>query len=742
MMMNKLLVVLSTLILTTAAFAQERIVELSTNARVIQEYGQQNFDRAPNSQNQFWVFEPYNTLPFFDDFSRRKVADYNPDHYPASAKSDTIWHSYRINGFLPAFENLYFMFDTSYTFTFNSSNNTVSKVANSPFQISFYENKLAPNNVTLTKTYWPIYDSISFNTTTQQPDTFFIAPDTLLTYKFDTLYYIKIASGSINWKNSNVFWNDTYPIKPPTIGVVTFDGLDSTGYPYNFNLATAHGKADVLNSVPFDLSGYTPDNDSLYFSFFYQSTGLGNQPEPMDSITLSFKAKDGTWKRVWSKNGYTLGTDGLFSRKVIAIKDTSFYHKNFEFRFTNYATLSGNLDHWHIDYVRIDIDADTTIKDIAWMSPGKSLFSKLQEIPYRQYTGTSADFFKNDVKNLFNQTINASYRLRVKDYFDNLLFSVDVNNVDFAAQAINSCTFCSQILNPLVGGSFSLPTTSNCARYEVQNIIQNIATEPNLLNDTMYYTQIMGDCFAYDDGSAEAAYGVTTAFAQMAQKYNAPNSDTLKSIRIYFNPVVVNSALVNQFTIVIWAEDGDGKPGNELHRNATPFAPQYINGINGFVDYKLDAVLIVSGNFFIGIEQLNASELNVGLDRNTNTMDMNFYRTTSNWYNSQYEGSWMMRPVFGACQDFVSGIPQNNTTAQNSFDLIPNPASNRVQLATTIEGNFDLIISNALGQQIVTGSYQNNDVINTENWNYGIYFLQIYQAQNGILLSKKLVISN
>lgn len=718
--------------------AQERIVELSTNARVIQQNQDLNAGRAPNNTNQFWIYTPIAALPFQDDFSRIKNTNYNADDYPLSAKSDTLWNSYKINGAIPGAVDLYFMEDTSYTFFFNSSNNSVSKVANSPLQLTFFQNKLAPNTITLTKEFWPVYDSISFNATTQQPDTFFIQPDTLITFESDTLYYIKLSAGQANWKNRNVFWNDNYPVNPPSIGVVTFDGIDSTGYPYNFNIQTAQGKADVLNSVPFDLSLFTPTNDSIYFSFYYQSTGRGNKPEPEDSLQLEFKAKDGTWKRVWGKAGYALTTDSLFSRTVIPLRDTIYYHKSFEFRFTNYATLSGNLDHWHIDYVRLDLDADTIIKDITWVYPGKSVFSRYQQIPRRQYNSASADFFKNYVRNLFNQSINVSYALRVKDYFDQTLFSVDVNNVDFAPLLLNNCTFCNQILNPLATSTFSFPVTSLCARYEVGSVVQNIAVEPNTANDTLYYTQIFGDCFAYDDGSAEAAYGVTSPYAQMATKFTAITSDTLKAIRIYFNPVVVNAAEFNQFTLMVWTEDSNGKPGGLLHRNSTPFSPQY-NWINGFVDFPIDAIVIVPTNFFIGLEQNGASELNIGLDRNTNAMDVQYYQTTGTWYLTQFKGSWMMRPVFGACQDFLSGAEENSL--KNEEDFVPNPANSFITFKANINDIFDVKMFDARGVLVVDQKVSSGNEINLQHLSDGIYYINLYNTGNSQVSHQKLVLT-
>lgn len=734
-----LLYIIAVIYTCSACFAQERIVDLNANARVIQQNSDLHLNRSVNDSNLFWIHEPISVLPFQDDFSRERYTNYNPNDYPASVKSDTLWHNYKINGALPPAVEMYFMDDTSYTYFFNNTNNTVSKVANSPLQLTFFQNKLAPNTITLTKEYWPSYDSISFNTSTNQPDTFFVTPDTTINYISDTLYYIKIVAGQSYWKNRNVYWNDTYPVNPPSIGVVTFDGIDSTGYPYNFNVATAQGKADVLNSVPFDLSSFTPQNDSIYFSFYYQSTGNGNKPEPEDSLKLEFKYKDGTWKRVWGMAGYALTADSLFSRKVIALKDTNYYHKQFEFRFTNYATLSGNLDHWHIDYVRLDLDADTINKDITWVYPGKSVFKRYQQIPRKQYTGGSADFFKNYVRNLFNQPINVSYTLRVRDYFENTLFSVDVNNVDFTPLTLNSCSFCNQILNPLATNTFSFPITSLCARYEVGGIIQNIAVEPNTTNDTLFYTQIFGDCFAYDDGTAEAAYGVTAPYSQMAIKFNAPLEDTLKFIRIFFNPVVVNSALLNQFTLIVWQPDANGKPGNEKYRGSTPFSPQYNGVLNGFIDYPIEIILKVSGDFFIGLEQNGAYELNVGLDRNTNAMDMQYYQTTGTWYLTQFKGSWMMRPVFGTCQDFMSGDKDLNTVLEPSF--YPNPASNIITLLASPNKQYEVKLFDATGQIVLQQRINNADAIHLQQLNAGLYYISLFDAEIGKQHHQKIIIT-
>src|SRR5690606_37405864 len=90
---------------------------------------------------------------------------------------------------------------------------------------------------------------------------------------FSQQYYYPDAD---KWEDNYVYINSNYAVNPISYGVATFDGLDSTGYPYNFNNPTSHGVADYLTSKPIDLSSVT---DSVYLSFFFQPQGNGNRPE-------------------------------------------------------------------------------------------------------------------------------------------------------------------------------------------------------------------------------------------------------------------------------------------------------------------------------------------------------------------------------------------------------------------------------------------------------------------------------
>ena len=51
---------------------------------------------------------------------------------------------------------------------------------------------------------------------------------------FDDFSSLSISSNL--WIGNSTLINNNYPINPPTIGVVTFDGLDSMGYAYDINM--------------------------------------------------------------------------------------------------------------------------------------------------------------------------------------------------------------------------------------------------------------------------------------------------------------------------------------------------------------------------------------------------------------------------------------------------------------------------------------------------------------------------
>ena len=185
------------------------------------------------------------------------------------------------------------------------------------------------------------------------------------------------------WQDLNAHINSNFAVNPISYGVATLDGLDHTGMPYNFALPTSYGTADTLTSHPIDLSSIV--TDSVFLSFYYQPQGNGNKPETKDSIRLEFfRQSDSSWVRMWG----TAGASNQPFKKVMVPVDTSFQNIEFQFRFRNWATLSGNVDHWNIDYVYLDQNrnhADTALNDVSFITNHHNMLKELTGIPWSHY---------------------------------------------------------------------------------------------------------------------------------------------------------------------------------------------------------------------------------------------------------------------------------------------------------------------------------------------------------------------
>src|SRR5581483_372818 len=181
------------------------------------------------------------------------------------------------------------------------------------------------------------------------------------------------------WVNGGVFTNYTFPLRPRTLGVATFDGVNGAGMPYNPQASPSLSyPADTLTSQFIALAKYS-SIDSLYISFWWQVGGYGTYPKKNDSLILEFS--DGTtWTQVWYHLGYTPVTiaDSNFHFVSIPITDPRYFINGFQFRFRSYACTAGNLDHWNIDVVYLDWlrnngYADSVRNDVAFVYESPSL---------------------------------------------------------------------------------------------------------------------------------------------------------------------------------------------------------------------------------------------------------------------------------------------------------------------------------------------------------------------------------
>lgn len=532
------------------------------------------------------------------------------------------------------------------------------------------------------------------------------------------------------WMDRNVYINNNYSADPVTIGTATFDGLNEFGNPYHPG-STFDSVADFLTSTYINLDSILPGDTSVWLNFYYQPQGLGDEPEPADSLILQFKDTAGNWTNVWSVPGRA---DTAFQKVSIHLIDSNFYN-GFQFRFYNIATVSGNRDHWNLDYVILD--KKTFIADFGMLHPQLSLLNEFTAMPYSHYKspGIAASFMKTEIKDTIVcldysasvvPFVNISDITGLDTTFDYPFFSILMNAQSKTADTI-----------PI--NNFLFPSYSNDSMdFVVKSCVQSTSNQYRL-NDTSYLYQHFHNYYSYDDGSAEAAYGIvgnTDVWA--AYQFNVQMQDTLRGVQIYFNPTGID--ITNKlFQLTVWSDVNVATNQSvELYRMINQ-KPDTFDGINVFKTYLFDIPLVVGpGNIWVGMIQNEPQTLyGIGLDRNIDSRNKMFYHLDGFWYQSSIAGSWMIRPLFGKRISLV-GIDEAKKS-DPSFSLYPNPASNRIFLKSDERKEYTYQIFNSIGKLIEEKETNGVEEIDISAFAKGIYILKLTNALNSFSTRKFIV---
>jgi hypothetical protein len=507
------------------------------------------------------------------------------------------------------------------------------------------------------------------------------------------------------WIDDDVFINNTYSDRQITSGVASFDALDSKGRMYE--TATPYGfKADQLTSQPINLN-YTA-SDNIWLSFFYQAGGLGDPPELNDTLTLQFFApKQNRWYSVWKASGTT---DISFKPALLRIADTSFLKAGFQFRFINYASLSpnqndpsivGNCDNWNIDYVLIGKNrnaGDTIFNDVALTLPVRSVLKTHEAMPWRQFREVELQEMGSSIlihyRNNDTITRNVTRNFSIWDVYNNSL------SYAFTAGASNIGPLANVDYNASLVYTFN-SDNNDSALFRITSMLKTDQFDPKE-NDTLVYYQTFKNYFAFDDGTAEAGYGINglgSRNAMFAYRFNSYIQDTLRAVSICFNDSY-QDANMRAFDLMVW-DDSNGLPGNNVYSLEEVMVDQAPD-INGFYTYRLPDKVPVNNIFYVGWRQRSETFLNAGLDVNTPHGGRQFYWLNGQWMESQVSGTVMIHPVVGAALK-ITGIEDPPATSKNKIRIWPNPASEYITIDAgdlILSGNATVTIMDLNGHQL------------------------------------------
>jgi len=541
---------------------------------------------------------------------------------------------------------------------------------------------------------------------------------------------------SSRWMDAHVFINRNYGIDPISIGVATLDALDGNGSIYpNAEIDPNTFIADHLTSQSLQLE--YPASDSIYLSFLYQPEGLGDRPEMHDSLMVDFF--DPTlekWMNVWRIPGDTLHA---FRHAMIPITDERYLKEGFRFRFRNRASLPrnkdypdkrANVDHWNVDYVRLDRNrfrTDTVIADVAITDPISSILKDLSSLPWDHFElayNTSLDkFITVHYRNNDTITRNVTRTLVIRDMLSQETYSPGVPTAqDIPPREDTSVNF-----------GFFYPFDFNRGDSAIFRFKASIRTDEfdYKVNDTVFHDQLFRDFYAYDDGTAEAGYGLRgqgTRNGSVAMKYEAYAPDLLGGVDICFNQLYDSVNLDYYFKLMVWGES-EGKPGPVLWEDENDHIPEYSGQLHGFTRYRFSAPVPVSGKFYVGWRQYNEYLLNVGLDLNNRPVPVvMYYNLNGTWQQSMAPGVMMFRPFLSR---EISGT-DTDPDPRSSLLIYPNPASGLIYLEILENGTepgIRLEIFDVSGRLVDQGMTHSN------NWNVsslpeGIYFLRAFSGNN------------
>lgn len=562
------------------------------------------------------------------------------------------------------------------------------------------------------------------------------------------------------WINCTTVWvNDGMAINPPSVKVATFDGLDAEGKPYNVNNVLAKGYADQLESQIIRLDQIDVNQrPSVFFSFFYEMKGRGETPDLGDILYLQFKNASEKWETVWSiENNGSMETD-RFQQVILPIAEEKFYHSKFQFRFQNFARLSGPYDTWHVDYIYIN--QNRTISDLSY--PDRSLASSLggifptyQSIPKKHFFAGSAELIKPSftVHNLRTDNIQPL------NYFT----TVDVTTYKQETNAkVSASLDVDTSIGSVAGGEFKQASVdanglgallSNDSDSIEVNLKLGLNTKDNITpddegdydpgrfspidfrnNDTLRAHYWLSSYYAYDDGTAEYGAALNQPGAQLAYEFNMTGVtfDSLAAIDFYFprfgdetSQVIelrVWSALTDNTEDVIYRETVTIERSNQ----------------NIFWRKKLPESKRVPARFYVGWKQSSAAVIAVGLDKNSDSGAKMFYNIIGTWEpNTQLQGNLMIRPVFGKGKK--SDLPDVGLADERGkFQPYPNPSQGSFAFAGHADG---VQVYDQLGQPILFEETRTGEEthIRLSAPQPGLYIIRIEQA--GAVRSAKLLVT-
>ena len=540
------------------------------------------------------------------------------------------------------------------------------------------------------------------------------------------------AGNTVLWTDRRAVRNDGLAVNPPTVGVVSFDGTDENGLPYDFS--SGSGPADTLTSAPINLN-YTAD-DEVGLSFYFQPKGNGffAPATPNDSLILEFYAPETEqWARVWATIDVTDPEN--FTFVYVPIVDEIYLKDGFRFRFRNIAYLQGVFSVWNVDYVWLDlngVNAEPVNNDVAFVRPEHTLLQDYTAMPLSHFAQDPAGHMRTDITVLLRNLNDGPRTLegnKIRILHEGNVVADLPNSNSPAIQAGQTLEYTHKVFADPNNFVYDPSLADEHLVFDVE-ILHGVSDfQPTSSNDTLKFQQSFYTHYAYDDGSAEAGYGVSGNGSRAALKYINYKTDSIWALQIYTMPYGINYSGTT-FTIMLW-EDAGGVPGAEI-AEASQVIHYGSEGYQESIIYQFDEpVFMPSGSYFAGYRQSNQSQgITIGLDFNTRgNVDRLLFNDGNGWAGTilASQASLMIRPMFTTegYEDLVTDVRDRRP---ENVSVYPNPASSEIHIDLKKEGSAQVVVYDLQGRLVLSQTVMAQGDLNVSQLPEGMYVLRVERS--------------
>ena len=282
--------------------------------------------------------------------------------------------------------------------------------------------------------------------------------------------------------------------------------------------------------------------------------------------------------------------------------------------------------------------------------------------------------------------------------------------------------------------------------YMIEQIV-TIAGDGNSSNDTAYAYVIVNDSINARDYSAinPASYiaggsGFNGNTGVLGQVYHIYQSSQVTSGTFFLeSPVVGDSVSLSLFPFVSGLPDSANVQGSIAYEIT---AADTIGGAGVLITLPfVPPINVTSGDYFLGVNQLDTNYLSLGVANNIFTPGKAFFNGSSGWLDV---GS-ILQAVFILRLNNPSSTLVNVADPGKGkyFSVYPNPASGSIRIFNSgKDGKVFINVINALGAVVRSVSYQSftEEIIDLSDLSSGNYIIQFISGSE--VSNEKILVTN